>query len=406
MSVSLLYPLGLLALASALLPIVLHLARRSEHRVTDFAALRWLKGRARPRRSVRVVERGLLALRMSLVASLALMLAEPVWRAGDDGRGWSVVAPGVDLAKIPGRNSADAVDWRWLAPGFPALDSPMPRSPVPIASLLRELDARLPRTTRITAWVPAEMAGLDGASLQLGRTLAWRVAPGRAPFADVAESLPGAFAVRAGTDRSEALRYLRAAAHAWSSAATRAEPAGSPADATPSQRIVFDVADSTALPRAGLALVWLRAGDLPASVRAWLEDGGTLLVEPRTGLPDGKGSAAIVWRDEAGRALARAQRLGRGRLVRLEHPLSATALPVVREGSFARVLGELLYPQVPLADRALARDVAPQPDAPRHAMTTAAPTDGERIPWLAIVVAALFLLERFMATSTRRWRSA
>jgi len=47
----LLFPAGLLALAGLLVPLLIHLVRRSELVVHDFAALRWLSARARPRRA-------------------------------------------------------------------------------------------------------------------------------------------------------------------------------------------------------------------------------------------------------------------------------------------------------------------------------------------------------------------
>ena len=53
MSLGFLLPAGLLALASLLLPLLIHLARRPQHRVIDFAAMRWLVQGERPRRRLR-----------------------------------------------------------------------------------------------------------------------------------------------------------------------------------------------------------------------------------------------------------------------------------------------------------------------------------------------------------------
>ena len=53
MSLAWLFPAGLAALASLLLPLLIHLARRDEQRLLDFAALRWLAARPRPRRRIR-----------------------------------------------------------------------------------------------------------------------------------------------------------------------------------------------------------------------------------------------------------------------------------------------------------------------------------------------------------------
>src|SRR5690606_9148841 len=78
MSLALLLPAALAALGALLLPLLVHLARRSEQRPTDFAALRWLRRKPRPRRRIRFDERWLLALRLLLLALIALWLARPV----------------------------------------------------------------------------------------------------------------------------------------------------------------------------------------------------------------------------------------------------------------------------------------------------------------------------------------
>ena len=49
MSFTLLFPLGLAALVAWALPLLLHLVRREKQQPTEFAALRWLAVRAKPR---------------------------------------------------------------------------------------------------------------------------------------------------------------------------------------------------------------------------------------------------------------------------------------------------------------------------------------------------------------------
>ncbi|PBS16923.1 hypothetical protein CMZ81_01460, partial [Lysobacteraceae bacterium NML93-0793] len=78
MSVGLLAPLGLAALAAWLLPLLLHLARRDATRPTPFAALRFLREKPRPRRRLRFDDWPLLLVRLALLALLALWLAWPV----------------------------------------------------------------------------------------------------------------------------------------------------------------------------------------------------------------------------------------------------------------------------------------------------------------------------------------
>ncbi|MFT4198344.1 MAG: BatA domain-containing protein, partial [Pseudoxanthomonas sp.] len=50
MSLTLLLPAALAALAALALPLLIHLARRSQPHSTPFAALRWLRAAPRPRR--------------------------------------------------------------------------------------------------------------------------------------------------------------------------------------------------------------------------------------------------------------------------------------------------------------------------------------------------------------------
>ena len=73
----LLAPLGLAALAALIGPLLIHLRRRTEEVPVDFAALRWLDPRPRPRQRLQFDEWPLLALRLLLVALLALLLARP-----------------------------------------------------------------------------------------------------------------------------------------------------------------------------------------------------------------------------------------------------------------------------------------------------------------------------------------
>ncbi len=53
MTPALFLPAGLFALAALAIPLVLHIARRTESRTVEFAALRWLEARPKPRRSLR-----------------------------------------------------------------------------------------------------------------------------------------------------------------------------------------------------------------------------------------------------------------------------------------------------------------------------------------------------------------
>ena len=116
---ALLLPAALAALVALAIPVVIHIARRTESRTVDFAALRWLDPRPKPRRSLKIDERVLLAVRLLLLAALVLLLARPVlWNLADDRR-VVAVAPGTSAETIA---AATTEDDRvvWLAPGFPA----------------------------------------------------------------------------------------------------------------------------------------------------------------------------------------------------------------------------------------------------------------------------------------------
>lgn len=117
MSLALLLPAGLAALAALLLPLLLHLARRHEQTPTDFAALRWLRQKPKPRHRIRFDEWPLLLLRLLLLALLALWLAKPVLSGVDDTRPWIVAVPGADAAVVRAQTGETESQQRWLASG-------------------------------------------------------------------------------------------------------------------------------------------------------------------------------------------------------------------------------------------------------------------------------------------------
>ena len=84
MSLAFLIPAALAALGALLIPLAIHLARRSEQRPTAFAALRWLRQKPKPRHRIRFDEWPPLLLRLLLLALLALWLARPVLSGWDD----------------------------------------------------------------------------------------------------------------------------------------------------------------------------------------------------------------------------------------------------------------------------------------------------------------------------------
>ena len=133
MSLSWGWPLAFAGLAALLVPVLLHLDRRRSVQVLRFAALRWIVAQARPRRTWRVVDWLLLALRLLLVAVLVAWLAQP-WLRGlpREPVHWIAVAPGV-----PTPAGEHVV---WLSPGFPPAsgdaDAGTPAAALPATQLL------------------------------------------------------------------------------------------------------------------------------------------------------------------------------------------------------------------------------------------------------------------------------
>lgn len=416
---ALLSPAGLFALAALALPLLLHLARREERHPVDFAALRWLSARARPRRRLRFEDLLLLALRLLLLALLALLLARPVLPARDAGATWIVAAPGVGEGALreavpvaggapgapgapdplrtgDGGDPAAPLQRRWLLPGFPAPEATP--APAPAAattasgsttlSLLRELDMRLPAGTALVVLVPPLLEGVDAERPRLSRPVEWRVVPAgdRPTSGDVrdgatfdardapaaAPAPPPRLVIRhAGT--GSGARYLRAASAAW--------------QAPPST------------PMTGPEVrAWLAAGPLPAGEQAWIEAGGSAVLAHDTVLA-GLDEAPVLWHDDRSNPLLRATPLGRGRVLQWTRALEPGHMPALLEADFADRLRAALQPPPP-PSRVLASGHAPRvggvgpwPQARR-----------ELAPGLALAITLLFLLERWLATGSRRER--
>ncbi|QOW22908.1 BatA domain-containing protein [Novilysobacter avium] len=404
MTLSLMLPLGLAALASLLLPVLVHLARRSEQRVVVFAALRWLQAKPQPRRKHRLDETPLLLLRLLMLAALALLIAEPVLFGRPDRTPRVLVAPGVDVTSFLRDSGLTDARWQRLAPGFPTMDdagAKVPELPAPdqasLSSLLREFDASLPAGTPLTVLVPPVITGADAERPVLSRTVDWRVVPDAVPpstgqvATDTRAPIP-TLMVRYAPEHPEGLKYLRAAGAAWQVAR-----GGGSAGEDDAEAAVTVATDST--PLAGSRLAWLVPGPLPDAVRQWVAGGGDALLAAGAIAPELAG-APVIWRDATG-PLARGTRLGSGRLMRLEHELSPAGMPMLLEPDFPEHLAALFAEAPPqpawLDAKAHAPRVGatPYPDAPRPLA-----------PPLAGLIALMFLVERWMANGPRRRTAA
>lgn len=379
MNFALLLPAALAALAALILPLLIHLARRSEQRPTDFAALRWLRQKPRPRHRIRFDERLLLLLRLLLLALLALWLARPVSYGAVSHQPWIVVAPGVDPRAVPAGEGARV---RWLAPGFPAIDTALPSQPVALASLLRELDATLPAQVPLRVLVPAQLSGADGQRPVLSRALQWQVVAGTTDAAPAAAVAPPKLAIRYAAERAASLPYLRAAVSAWSPQSVSADSgvAGTAAPTDPKTQV----------------MVWLAPGALPTAVLDWIGAGGTAVLDADAQWPQ-TAARAPLWRDADGAVLVEGSSYRNGRVLRFTRALAPQTMPELLEPQFPRRLRELLSAPVAAPGRAIASDYAPRTGGPSFD----APARDLK-PWLALLIAALFALERWLATRPRR----
>lgn len=372
---SFLLPAGLFGLLALALPLLIHLIRRPPSETVAFAALRWLGDVARPQRQWRLRQWLLLLLRLLLITALALLLAEPVRQAGSANERVRAVSP-VLPAPAPVQGLRDV----WLAEGFPAITADVPVPPVdqPTSSLLRQLDAQLPPGASLQVLVPATLDGTDGLRPHLSRAVDWQVqaAPNAAPIEEAAAPAAPRLVLR--HDDSDA---MRASLRVWQAVAAAWQPESD-----------TDIAPLAApLPAldADTLLVWLAEAPLPEAAQSHHTTGGRVLLAAAIDdstpiLLDNGDGAPLLARAADGRFL-------------LTAPLSAAAAPRVLDADFPARLLAALQPRVTAA-RTDAADHAPLTGA----VLLYAPTPQPLAPLLVVLIAALFLLERTVASWPRR----
>ncbi len=381
MSLAFANPAGLAVLAALPLPILLHLARRTEQRLTMFAALAWIGRRLPPRQRIHLAEWLLLALRLLLIVAIACWWAAPEWRGPSSAATTVVlVARGVEIARLTA--PLPEGERHWLAAGFPSLDTPEPARASPVASLLREFDATAADGAKLVVVVPEWLDGLDGGSLQLRHAVQWTVVAARTP-AEARESsteTPPAttIALRYRDADAPAIAVLRAAVAAW--------------NATEAGRYRLDAAAAPAPIGSGSDWLFAVDGDLDATGRAFVEAGGTALA-----LAPATSDAPVAWRDGDGRVLARARRIGRGRLVELAAMPMPSSMPIVLEAGFPSALNAVLRDAAVAPARAPASAIAPTRDGVAASAPPGRPLQGA----LALTVALLFVVERTLANGPR-----
>ena len=388
MNLSLLLPTALAALAAIAVPVLIHLSRRSEHKIIDFAALRWLQAFSRPQRKLVFQELLLLLLRILLIVAIALFLAKPVMHALIKPQHWVVVVPGAEYQSIKDIASDKSVAWHWLSDGYPSLDAPMPKAPQAFSSALRELDRVLPKASQLTLIVPEQLSGLDAERPRLSRPIAWRVVPGKMAADATAELLPTPprLSIRYDHAHTDSLKYFRAANAAWH--------AGQNPVAT--QTLSIEPADAT-LPSQQQTLLWLVSGPVPDSVRQWIRSGGVAVLAHEAVLPDAKKSV-VVWRNTNGQALLSGEPMGNGRVLQFTQSLSPPTMPELWDADFADRLQLALRAEPTAPSRALALNHVPRSGAPAWPEIPKPLND-----WLKIIIAVLFVLERWRASAAKRW---
>ncbi len=380
-------PSALLAMAALLLPVLIHLSRRSEPQRTEFAALRWLQARFRPQRQPVVQEWLLLLVRLLLISAVVFYLARPVFQAAPRPVQWWLLAPGLEASVLPIVSGDQAIERRWLAPGFPALTETVgaDTNRTSLLSLLREFDATVPANARIRVWLPEQLQHLDAQRLQLSRSIDWQVVEkttlrtaGIRP-ASISVPMPR-WHSSAESIRDARLPFFRAAYRYWQT------------DADALQSLPYSNLDKP--PTRGTS--WLRLSDTPlaASALDWVRTGGQVVLMPGIALPPGE--AQVLWRDEAGAAILRAQAYGQGRLLQFQQSLSIEVLPVLERAAFAeRLRGHLeVFPE---PQRALAES-----QKPSIGLSVRPVLPQALAPWLLWLIMALFGIERFLATRPSR----
>jgi hypothetical protein len=140
-------------------------------------------------------------------------------------------------------------------------------------------------------------------------------------------------------------------------------------------------------------LLWASSEPLPAAWQAWLEHGGRVLHLASADDTD----AATLWRSSAGTEL-RTRRVAAGELRSLDCALQPACLPELFDAQFPQTVIDWLSrrPDPPhLADTAQMR---PSEDGPPPV-----PPGEPLAPWLGLLAATLFAMERWLS-SAGRWR--
>lgn len=392
-------PLALFALGALALPVLLYLLRRPRQ-VVRVGSLRPLDAQRSPP-ALRWQPRWLiLALRCALLATLALLLADPLMRPAPLGQvRWALRAPGAVLS------TADQAAWdaalrsdcqpRFLANGFEPFRDDLPADAVAdYWSLLAELDARVDVGSTAMVFAPTTAEHFRGTRPTLSRlVVTWRPVT-VTPTPSTAAS-PATFWVVAPPERAAIASRVKAALAA----------AGAREDAGRARWIVL-----------------LSGGTLDPALQQQVERGATLVLEARSTdlvqrdsrsfLVGGErvplfrrvpaSSGEVRWRDDTGEPLVTEVQRGQGREWRLAFRFDPEWTDWTLRPAFPRWWAE----QLATAETAgLALD--PAQITPAFVPATPLvepflqPSPHRVAGWLWLLAAALFAAERWVC-----WREA
>ncbi|WP_158622619.1 BatA domain-containing protein [Pedobacter sp. KBW06] len=189
---SLLYPIGLFALAGLVIPLIIHLWNVKQGKTLKIGSISLL-GEAAPlsSRSYRITDWLLLLLRLLLIILLAFLLAEPYMRenaAKGDQKGWLMMEKQTfSLVYRTQKKSIDSLlkagyELRRFEPGFSTInlndtltkDSLSHTETISYFSLLRQLNERLPAGFPVILYADQQLSKLSGALPEVDFNLQWK----------------------------------------------------------------------------------------------------------------------------------------------------------------------------------------------------------------------------------------
>lgn len=198
-------PFALFTLAALAIPLVIHLLHRHPGKRIKVGSIKFLQESSRHRfKSFRLHEVPLLLLRAALVAILAMLLAQPFWVSSNvssrhQSAVWALLSSEalVHAQNFHLRDEIDSLknagyELRLFAPGFPLLTSysaPQKSNETEdYWSLLRELDAILPDSSRLVIFAPNAIKHFRGERPALRTNVVWRAIPDSKPNQWIAEA--------------------------------------------------------------------------------------------------------------------------------------------------------------------------------------------------------------------------